>query len=359
MRALYSGPIMPRTRRTTLTQFLIDERRRFPSATGGFNRLILDVATACKAIARAVSLSNLEMRDESQPTAVETATHLELYAHECFLHFNQDNTTLAGLLAKDMPVHHGESAHDAEHLLVFDPLDGSPNVDINAPLGTTFSILRAPAPGRAVCDEDFLQKGKYQVAAGYALYGPATMLVLSVGTGVHGFTLDPSFGDFILTHRDLRLPTETSEFAINASNSRFWDPPVKRYVTECLAGTTGARGKDFSMRWIASMVADAHRLLLRGGVFLYPLDTSASSGEGRPHLLYGANPIGFLVEQAGGRASTGDEPLLDQQPTDLHQRVGLVFGSRSEVERIERYHTEPHASISSYPLFNERGLFRD
>jgi fructose-1,6-bisphosphatase I/sedoheptulose-1,7-bisphosphatase len=342
---------MQRTRRPTLTQWLIEERRRFPSATGGFNSLVLDVATACKAIAKAVSLSNLETNDHA-------AAELELFSHEAFLHFNRDNESIAGLLSNELPAHHADEHKRGEHLLTFDPLVGSSNIDINAPVGSIFSVLHAPSAGK-VEDAHFLQKGSEQVAAGYALYGPATMLVLSVGTGVNAFTLDPTFGDFTLTHRDLRVPSETSEFAINASNSRFWELPVKRYVGECLAGTTGPRGKDFNMRWIASMVADAHRLLLRGGVFLYPFDTNTSSSETRPHLLYGANPIGYLVEQAGGRASTGDGPLLDVQPTSLHQRTGLVFGSRSEVERIENYHAEPNTSISSYPLFNDRGLFRD
>ena len=291
--------------------------------------------------------------------AHETATRLELFSHEAFLHFNHDNTTLAGLLSKELPAHIAAESPEGEHLLLFDPLDGASNADVNATVGSVFSVLRAPEPGRKVTGEDFLQRGARQVAAGYALYGPATMLVLSVGTGVHGFTLDPTFGDFLLTHRDLQIPAETTEFSINVSNSRFWDTPVKRYVSECMAGSTGPRGKDISMRWIASMVADAHRLLLRGGVILYPPDTNVGRRDERPYLLYGANPIAFLVEQAGGRASNGDGPILDVLPTDLHQRVGLVFGSRNEVERIERYHAEPLTSISGYPLFNERGLFRD
>lgn len=349
---------MPRLRHTTLTQFLIEERRRFPSATGGFNRLILDVATACKAIARAVSLVNLESR-ENATTAREAATQLEAFSQECFLHFNRDNTALAALLSPDLPPHVVDEGADAEHLLVFDALDGSTNVDINAPLGSIFSVLRRPVAGRPVTGEDFLQKGRAQVAAGYAFYGPATMFVLSVGTGVHGFTLDPTFGDFMLTHRDLQVPAETRELSINASNGLFWEPPVKRYVRECMAGKTGERGEDFSTRWVDSTVADAHRMLLRGGVFLYPVDTRTSGDRERHRLLFGANPIGFLVEQAGGRASTGDGPLLEVQPTDHDQRVGLVVGSRSEVERIERYHADPGGSTSNHPLFNEVGLFRD
>lgn len=349
---------MPRNRHTTLTQFLIEERRRFPSATGGFNRLILDVASACKAIARAVALVNLEPRDGAT-TPHEAATNLEGFSHECFLQFNQDNETLAALLSTDLPPHLAERGAEKEHFLIFDALDGSANVDINAPLGSIFSVLRAPEPTRPVTGEDFLQKGRQQVAAGYAFYGPATMFVLSVGTGVHGFTLDPTFGDFMLTHHDLKVPAETQELSINSTNSPFWQPPVRRYVEECAAGKTGSRGKDFSMRWVDSKVADAHRLLLRGGIFVYPVDTRTSNSQDLHRLLYGANPIGFLVEQAGGRASTGDQPLLDIQPTDLNQRVGLVVGSRSEVERIERYHADPNSTISTHPLFNDVGLFRD
>jgi fructose-1,6-bisphosphatase I/sedoheptulose-1,7-bisphosphatase len=246
-----------------------------------------------------------------------------------------------------------------KYLLLFDPLDGSSNTDVNAPVGSVFSVLRSPEPGRDAVEADFLQKGERQVAAGYALYGPATMFVLTVGNGVNGFTLDPDLRDFILTHPLMRVPEEASEFAINASNSRFWETPVRRYVNECLAGTTGPRGKDFNMRWIASMVAEAHRLLLRGGVFLYPRDTREPVSAGRLRLMYEANPLGFLVEQAGGRASTGHVPVLGVQPTSIHQRIGLIFGSKAEVDRIERYHHEPHTLLSGEPLFSERSLFRD
>ena len=185
------------------------------------------------------------------------------------------------------------------------------------------------------------------------------MLVLTVGDGVNGFTLDPNLGEFMLTHPQMKIPVDTQEFAINASNSRFWEAPVKRYVDECLAGKTGPRGKDFNMRWIASMVAEAHRILMRGGVFMYPRDTKDASKPGRLRLLYEANPIGMIMEQAGGRASTGETPMLGVQPTSLHQRIGLVFGSKNEVERIERYHTEPAPREISNPLFAERSLFRD
>ena len=249
-----------------------------------------------------------------------------------------------------------------KYLLVFDPLDGSSNIDVNVTVGSIFSVLRAPQDvidsGRDVVAADFLQPGCEQVAAGYALYGPTTMLVLSVGRGVVGFTLDPNLSQFMLTHPNMVIPPDTQEFAINASNARFWEAPVKRYVDECLAGKTGARGKDFNMRWIASMVAEAHRILLRGGIFMYPRDTKDPCKPGRLRLLYEANPIGFIIEQAGGRASTGRCPILHVQPESLHQRIGLVFGSKNEVERIERYHAEKTQAAPHNPLFAERGLFR-
>jgi fructose-1,6-bisphosphatase I/sedoheptulose-1,7-bisphosphatase len=246
-----------------------------------------------------------------------------------------------------------------KYLLVFDPLDGSSNIDVNVSVGSIFSVLRGPTNARDVTEADFLQAGAKQVAAGYALYGPTTMLVLTVGDGVNGFTLDPTLGEFMLTHPNMQIPADTNEFAINASNARFWEAPVKRYVDECLAGKPGPRGKDFNMRWIASMVAEAHRILMRGGVFLYPRDTKDASKPGRLRLLYEANPVGMIMEQAGGRASTGEKPMLGVQPTSLHQRIGLVFGSKNEVERIERYHAEPVKIELNNPLFAERSLFRD
>jgi fructose-1,6-bisphosphatase I / sedoheptulose-1,7-bisphosphatase len=246
-----------------------------------------------------------------------------------------------------------------KYLLVFDPLDGSSNIDVNVSVGSIFSVLRGPDSGADVTEADFLQPGMQQVAAGYALYGPTTMLVLTVGNGVNGFTLDPNLGEFMLTHPKMHIPEDTQEFAINASNSRFWEAPVKRYVDECLAGKTGPRAKDFNMRWIASMVAEAHRILMRGGVFLYPRDTKDMRKPGRLRLLYEANPVGWIMEQAGGRASTGETPVLQVSPSSLHQRIGLVFGSKNEVERIERYHAEPAQKETVNPLFAERSLFRD
>ena len=356
--------------RATLTQFLIEERRRFPQAGGDLNALILDVALACKAIARTVAYGELAGAHGSAGGAVnvqgEEQKRLDVIGNDLFVRLNEWGGRLAGMASEEMALPYQIPAPypRGRYLLVFDPLDGSSNTDVNVSVGSIFSILRAPDRDgsdaeRDVTESDFLQPGSQQVAAGYAIYGPSTMLVLSVGRGVSGFTLDPGLGEFMLTHANMQVPSQTREFAINSSNSRFWEPPIRRYVNECLAGTTGARGKDFNMRWIASMVADAHRLLRRGGVFLYPRDTKLPASAGRLRLLYEANPLGFLVEQAGGRASTGHGPVLAVQPTALHQRIGLVFGSKTEVERIERYHTEPNALLSGDPLFAERGLFRD
>lgn len=363
---------MPLSKRFTLTQYLIEERRRFPGASGDFNALILDVALACKAIARAVAFGELggmlgnHAADEGGSVNVqgETQKKLDVISNRYFTVMNEWGGHLAGMASEEMEVPHqipGEHPR-GKYLLVFDPLDGSSNIDVNVSVGSIFSILRAPQAvtdsGRDVVEADFFQPGTAQVAAGYALYGPTTMLVLSVGNGAAGFTLDPNLGEFMLTHPHLQVPTDTQEFAINASNSRFWEPPVKRYVDECLAGKTGPRGKDFNMRWIASMVAEAHRILMRGGVFLYPRDSKDAAKPGRLRLLYEANPIGFIMEQAGGRASTGIVPMLGVQPTALHQRIGLVFGSKNEVERIERYHAEPLRVELNTPLFAERSLFR-
>jgi fructose-1,6-bisphosphatase I / sedoheptulose-1,7-bisphosphatase len=246
-----------------------------------------------------------------------------------------------------------------KYLLTFDPLDGSSNIDVNVAVGSIFSILRASVAGKDAPPEDFLQPGTKQVAAGYAIYGPSTVLVLTVGTGVHGFTLDPSLGEFFLTRHDMRLPDATAEYAVNSSNRRFWEPAVRRYIEECLAGASGPREKDFNMRWVASLVAECHRILTRGGVFLYPRDSKDPATEGRLRLLYEANPIAFLIEQAGGLATTGRERVLEVTPTDLHQRIAFIFGCRDEVDRIIRYHTElPGEPDEQWnPLYGLRGLY--
>jgi fructose-1,6-bisphosphatase len=242
-------------------------------------------------------------------------------------------------------------------LLLFDPLDGSSDIDLKA-VGSIFSVLKCPDGVSEPQERDFLQPGCTQVCAGYALYGPSTMLVLTTGNGVNGFTLDRRTGEFMLTHPGLRIEESTAEFAIDASNWRYWEPAVRRYVNECLAGKSGPRGRDFNLRWVPSLVAETHRILLRGGVFISPRDRKDLTRAGPLRLLHEANPIGFIIEQAGGRASTGTAPMLEVIPESLHQRIGFVFGARAEVERIERYTRDHNDFEFDAPLFGTRGLFR-
>ncbi|HXJ50120.1 MAG TPA: class 1 fructose-bisphosphatase, partial [Burkholderiales bacterium] len=219
-------------------------------------------------------------------------------------------------------------------------LDGSSNIDVNISVGTIFSVLPCPkTESGAYCEPNekaFLQPGRNQVAAGFAVYGPTTVFVLTVGDGAHGFTLDRETYTFVLTHPDIRIPEDTQEFAINMSNARRWEPAVKRYIDECVAGKDGARAKDFNMRWVASMVADVFRVISRGGIFMYPRD--AKNRDGRLRLMYEANPMSFIVEQAGGAATDGATRILDLQPKGLHQRCAVILGSKNEVDRVTSYH---------------------
>ncbi len=353
---------MPTAGKATLTQFLIEERRRAPEATGDLNALITDVSLACKAISRKVAYGELggvlgeagsgNVQGEQQKT-------LDVLSNQIFLRANEWGGHVAGMVSEEMedvftvPPEYPRG----KYLLLFDPLDGSSNIDVNVAVGSIFSIVRAPNANVDATAHDFLQSGTHQVCAGYAIYGPSTMLVLTLGAGTHAFTLEPMLGEWILSHPNLTIPKSTREFAINASNSRFWEPAVKRYVDECMAGRSGERGVDFNMRWIASLVAETHRILMRGGVFLYPRDSKEPTKAGRLRLLYEANPISLLIEQAGGQASTGHRRLLEVQPESLHQRIGFVFGSSDEVARIERYHNEAPQDTYRSPLFGTRGLF--
>jgi fructose-1,6-bisphosphatase I/sedoheptulose-1,7-bisphosphatase len=346
----------------TLTRFLIEEQRRYNDATGNFTALLNDIRLACKRIANLIGKGDLAGAlgsAGSQNVQGETQMKLDVMANEVFVRTNEWGGQLAGMVSEEMetPYEIPSEYPRGKYLLLFDPLDGSSNVDVNAAVGSIFSVLRCPEGVSEPSERDFLQAGAAQVCAGYAIYGPSTMLVLTTGRGVNGFTLDREIGEFMLTHPELRIPEDTAEFAINASNSRHWEPAVKRYINECLAGKSGPRGRDFNMRWIACLVAEAHRILMRGGVFMYPRDRKDLNKSGRLRLLYEANPIGFLVEQAGGRASTGYEPILNVTPESLHQRIGFVFGARAEVERIERYHRDYNEFEYDAPLFGTRGLF--
>jgi fructose-1,6-bisphosphatase I / sedoheptulose-1,7-bisphosphatase len=347
--------------RTTLARFLLEQRRRHPDASGELDSLVLDVALACKAIAQRVALGALgDVLGAEGTTNVqgETQQELDVVANDLFLRVNEWGGQLAGMVSEELerPHHVPAGSPRGKYLLAFDPLDGSSNIDVDVAVGSIFSILRAPNPGLDAPEADFLQAGSRQVAAGYAIYGPSTVLVLSVGTGVHGFTLEPGLGEFILTAPDMRIPDAAAEFAINASNRRFWHPAVRRYVDECLAGRSGPREKDYNMRWIASLVAELHRILTRGGVFLYPDDTKDPDRVGRLRLLYEAAPVAYLVEQAGGRASTGRERILDVVPDEVHQRIPLVFGATEEVDRIEQLHAAENGVAPA--LFGARGLYR-
>jgi fructose-1,6-bisphosphatase I / sedoheptulose-1,7-bisphosphatase len=353
---------MPTGGKATLTQFLIEQRRRAPGATGDLNALITDVSLACKAISRKVAygaLGGVLGNAGSDNAQGERQKRLDVISNEIFLRANEWGGHVAGMVSEELEQVYTLPARypRGKYLLMFDPLDGSSNIDVNVAVGSIFSIVRSPAPGEDAHTGDFLQPGSAQVCAGYAIYGPSTMLVLTLGHGTHAFTLEPMLGEWVLSHPDLQIPAQTREFAINASNSRFWEPAVKRYVDECLAGQPGPRGADFNMRWIASLVAETHRILMRGGVFMYPRDSKDPASAGRLRLLYEANPISFLIEQAGGRASNGRQRLLDVQPAALHQRIGFVFGSADEVDRIEGYHHEAPPDTYSSPLFGRRGLF--
>jgi fructose-1,6-bisphosphatase I/sedoheptulose-1,7-bisphosphatase len=354
--------------RTTLSKFLIDTLDRRPSevSASGLSALLIDVAASIKTISAQLTKGALGGNYGSAATINthgEEQKKLDIATNDIFLQHCEWDGLLAGMVSEEMEdVYAIPAAYPrGEYLLAFDPLDGSSNIDINGVVGSIFSVLRTSGgPATEARDAAFLRPGHEQVAAGYAVYGPSTMLVISVGNGTHGFTLDREVGNFVLTHSDIRIPEETGEFAINASNERFWEPPVRRYVQECKDGRSGCRERDFNMRWIASMVAEVHRILMRGGVFMYPRDFKTPAMQGRLRLLYEASPMSFLVEQAGGLAITGRERILDVEPHALHERVPVILGSKNEVARIARYHSEydrgedkPYTS----PLFNKRSLF--
>ncbi len=353
-------------RRTTFSKFIIEDRRRKAEPDTELVALLNDVQRACKFIASAVSRGNLDAI-VGTPTRVnvqgEEQKPLDVIANEIVLKTCEWGGQLCGMASEEMddPYSVPPEYPRGRYLLVFDPLDGSSNIDVNMTVGTIFSVLRAPESVTEPAVEHFLQPGTGQVAAGFALYGPTSMLVITLGAGVHGFTLDREVGAYTLTHPDMRIPETTREFAINASNERFWEPPVRQYVEECIQGKAGPRGVDFNMRWIASMVAEVHRILIRGGLFMYPRDTKDPAKPGRLRLLYEANPMAMIVEQAGGVASTGRQRILDVQPTDLHQRIPVILGTRCEVERLVRYHEaydRGEELVFSTPLFNTRSLFR-
>jgi fructose-1,6-bisphosphatase I len=332
------------TNKVSLTQFIIEQQRGLPGASGTFSMLLNNIVTACKEISHLVNRGNLVGvlgSAESENVQGEVQKKLDIITNDIMVNALNWTGNLAGMASEEVDdiISIPAQYPKGKYLALFDPLDGSSNIDVNLAVGTIFSIIRCregvdPAP------EDFLRKGSEQVCAGFVLYGPSTMMVLTTGHGVNGFTLDQDIGEFILTHPTMRIPEETSEFAINMSNQRFWEPPVQRYIDECLLGIEGPRGKNFNMRWIASLVAEVYRILTRGGVFLYPLDLRDPSKPGKLRIMYEANPMAFIIEQAGGACSTGRERILEIKPTGIHQRVPLILGSKNEVERIAAYHQE-------------------
>ena len=328
-------------RGVSLSRFLIDQQWQKQALPSDLRLLIEVVARAVKAISMSVGKGALAGTLGEAGTGNvqgEAQKKLDVIANEILLEANEWGGHLAAMASEEMEGPHAipHRYPKGEYLLLFDPLDGSSNIDVNVSVGTIFSVLRCPE-GCPADERAFLQAGAKQVCAGFAVYGPSTVLVLTLGQGVHAFTLDREVGSFVLTQEGIRIPEDTREFAINMSNARFWEPPVTRYVEELFAGKTGPRGKDFNMRWVGSMVADVFRILTRGGIFLYPRDARDPAKPGRLRLMYEANPMALIIEQAGGAATTGRERILDVAPDALHQRVPVILGSRNEVERVASY----------------------
>jgi fructose-1,6-bisphosphatase I len=328
---------------TSLSRYLVEQQRAKQNIPPELRLLLEVVARACKGISHAVNkgaLGGVLGSAHSENVQGEVQKKLDIIANEVLIEANEWGGHLAAMASEEMDTIYvvPNRYPQGEYLLLFDPLDGSSNIDVNVSIGTIFSVLKKPESSDAVSEADFLQPGHTQVAAGYCVYGPQTSLVLTVGDGVAMFTLDREQGSFVLTQENVQIPEDTREFAINMSNMRHWDKPVADYIAECLAGSNGPREKDFNMRWVASMVADVHRILTRGGVFMYPWDKREPDKPGKLRLMYEANPMGWLVEQAGGMATNGNQRILDIQPTLLHQRVSVFLGSKNEVARVTAMH---------------------
>lgn len=330
----------------TLSQYLVEKQRNTTLVTSDLRLLVETVASACKTITVAIgkgAIAGVLGGAGTDNVQGEAQKKLDVLSNDILIESKKASGTLAAMASEEMdeiyPIPPEYPCGD--YLLLFDPLDGSSNIDVNISVGTIFSVLeKKSGSDTKACTEDFLLPGTDQVCAGYALYGPSTLLVLTLGDGVDCFTLDRERGEFLLTQTHMTIPEDCKEFAINMSNRRFWEAPVQRYIEELLQGETGPRGKDFNMRWVASMVADVHRILTRGGVFMYPMDSKTRAQGGKLRLMYEANPMAFLVEQAGGAATTGRDRIMTLAPQKLHQRVPVVLGSRNEVERVTQYHHE-------------------
>lgn len=323
------------THNMTISTFLAQHLQGEHSAA--LTAIFHDISVAVKQIAVAIEAGAItgQMGNlTTQNVQGEVQKTLDVVTHDIFAAAIQKSGYVAGLVSEEAVDPIDLTAKNGQYLLSVDPLDGSSNVHVNISVGTVFSILKAQNNPPELAD--FLQTGTAQIGAGYALYGTSTMLVFTTGDGANGFTLDKNTDTFLLTHPQMQIPPNTTEFAINLSNYRFWQEPVQRYIDECLQGTEGERDKDFNMRWVASMVADVHRVLVRGGVFMYPSDAKARTGKLR--LMYEANPMSWIVEQAGGSATTGLQRVLEVNPTGIHQRVPVMLGSKNEIDRIASYH---------------------
>ena len=321
----------------TLREFLADPKGDGKPAPRELSVLIEAISDSCRTISYLVSRGALADVLGSAGTGNvqgEEQKQLDVLANDEMMAMAKASGVVAAAASEEEDDARAMAA-GAPYLLLFDPLDGSSNIDVNVSIGTIFSVLPAIAGEGAA---PFLQTGRNQVAAGYCVYGPQTTLVLSLGSGVFAFTMDPPTGQFVQTSANIQVPVKTKEFSINMSNMRHWADPVRAYIDECLAGDAGPRSKNFNMRWIASMVADVHRILSRGGVFMYPWDKREPGKPGKLRLMYEANPMSMLVEQAGGKAFDGKQQILDVQPTGLHQRVSVMLGSKEEVERLEALH---------------------
>jgi len=329
----------------SITQFIIEQQRAHPHSSGEMSGLLNDIVSACKKISHLVNRSGIigiSGAAESENVQGEVQKQLDIITNDVMVDHLDWTGHLAAMASEEIEeiIQISDSMPKGQYLIAFDPLDGSSNIDINLSVGTIFSILRCPEGVTTPTVEDFMQKGTEQVCAGFCVYGPATMMILTTGQGVNGFTLDGDVGEFILTHPDMTIPEDTAEFAINMSNQRFWEPSVQRYVEECIQGIAGGREKNFNMRWTASMVAEVYRILIRGGIFMYPFDHKPSTNGGKLRLMYEASPMSFIVEQAGGLSSTGYQRIMDIEAQDIHQRVPVILGSKNEVERVVSYHQQ-------------------
>jgi fructose-1,6-bisphosphatase I len=328
----------------SLSQFFIDEAQREHATTVELVPILESIADACKKIAKAINQGALQGTMgslDAKNVQGETQKQLDVITNDIFVTENSKHGLIAGMVSEEMEqiyIPSNQSVTSGKYLLLFDPLDGSSNVNVNISVGTIFSVLPCPQGVTQLQAKDFLQSGSRQICAGYALYGSSTILVFTTGHGVNGFTLDVETDTFFLTHPNMQIPADTNEFAINMSNYRYWEVPVKRYIDACLQGKDGIRGKDFNMRWVASMVAEIHRILVRGGIFMYPTDSRTKQQGGKLRLLYEANPMSFIIEQAGGAASTGYTNIMDIEPTALHQRIPVILGASNEVSTVVGYH---------------------